>query len=337
METFSDLIEAIRKPFAFLSKVDFKKIDSLKDIDSRTISLAEKGLCLTNEPQKRNALKELIVLFQKYPSLDPNQRKTVIEKSISILESFSKPLDAYLKQTKFYDGNAHRIASAEEFLKNEEKLDQNVQYLKGVGPKVAAKLATAGIFTVGDILYFFPRRYEDRRKMQKINELVDGQKATFMGEVSDIHTVYYRGRGRGILELDVEDETGLIKAKWFNFNKAYFEGKVRMSQQIIFTGKVRVYKGRREIYHPEFEVLGKSPADSLSFGKVVPVYSEVGGLYQKTLRKIMFNAVRNYSKFRLCTLPDEICSRFNLLSPAEALLEIHCPDKRMPESGPWFV
>lgn len=326
MESFAELIDTLRKPFLFISKNSFAKLDSVKDIEKRTISLAEKGLSFTNESVKRETLKEIIVLFQGYSSLPSKKRKEIIERSLSMLEVFKTPA-AKGKDLDLYRESAHTIPSREKFLERQEKLSARVQFLKGVGPKIASKFGSADICTIDDLLYFFPRRYEDRRRMVKIADLKDGMVATFMGEVDDLHTVYFRGRKRAILEINVKDDTDQITAKWFNFNRSYFEDKVRIGASIIFTGKIKAFRERKEVYHPEFEVLGKNPNDSLSFGRVVPVYSEIGGLYQKTLRKIMYNASRNYSQLKTCVLPPSVCKKYGLLSPAEAIKEIHNPDR----------
>jgi len=327
MEDIKRLIDTIRKPFLFIHKSSYEKLSSVKELGKRTISLAEQGLSLTNEVKKRDSLKELITIFQGYESLDENKRKEAVERAILILDDLSGTKTMAMTKETFFEEAKHKISSIEKYKEFEEKLSSRVQYLKGVGPKIAAKFENSGIHTIGDILYFFPRRYEDRRKMKKIEELREDESSTFMAEIKDIHTVYYRGQRKGVLQILIADETGELTVKWFHFNEAYFKGRIRIGQKVVFTGKIRIYKGKAEMLHPEFESLGKTAEDSLSFGRVVPVYSEIGGLYQKTLRKIMFNAVKNFMQYKLCPLPPDICKQYDLMSPEEALKEIHYPDK----------
>jgi len=327
MESFESLIEALRKPFLFISKSEFSKLSSVKDLQKRTIELAEEGLKMTHESEKRDSFKKLIVIFQNYENLDLDKKKEAIEETLSLLQDLDGKPALIKPKEGFYIDEKHKLLTKEEYLKNDEKLSESVQYLKGVGPKIAEKFAKANIYTIGDLFYFFPRKYEDRRKMKKIEDLKEADQATFMGEIQDIHTVYYRGIRKKILEVLISDETGEVTAKWFNFNEAYFQGKVRIGAKAIFTGKIKAYRNKKEIHHPEFEALGKTDGDNLSFGRIVPIYVEIGGLYQKTLRKIMFKAIHTYSKLRTCFLPNEYCRKYDLLSPQEALLEIHFPNK----------
>ena len=340
MQSFIELLEAIKRPFIFLSKSSFVKISSVKELDKRTISLARKALEETPEIQKQDLLKNLIKNFEVYENADMEEKIGIIKNSISILDILEGKKQTPERKFQCFSDNKHPIFQKSDFLNHEERLSESVQYLKGVGPKIAEKFAKAGIFTVGDILYFFPWRYEDRRKMLKIAELKEDTQSTFIAEIKDIHVVYFRGMHGAVLELKIGDDTGEIIAKWFHFNRSYFEDKIKIGQMVIFTGKLKNFRGKREIHHPEFEALGKGLTDSLSFGRVVPIYTEIGGLYQKTLRKIMYGAILGHAKDKICFIPRDICMRYDLFSPEEALLEIHFPDKhaeRLLESAEHFI
>jgi len=89
-------------------------------------------------------------------------------------------------------------------------LDRDVRYLKGVGPRRAEALDRLGLSTVRDVLFHLPRGYEDRRHPRPIAGLKAGERAVVAGVIADVRFRYARGRRGGILEVDVEDETGML-------------------------------------------------------------------------------------------------------------------------------
>ena len=95
-------------------------------------------------------------------------------------------------------------------------LDTSLQYLKGVGPRRAVDLLNAGLTTVGDLLYRFPTRYEDRGQFQTVLELREGKTAAIAGTILDSHIRRTRRPQFKIFELLVEDSTGAVRATWFN-------------------------------------------------------------------------------------------------------------------------
>ncbi len=108
--------------------------------------------------------------------------------------------------------------------KTGRSLKDSIQYIKGVGPKRALLLHKLGLETAERCLYFIPHRYEDRSRVKKIGELVEGEQITFQGKVSDVHIQQLRRR-RKILEVTVQDDTGTICIKWFKFNEKYMKDR----------------------------------------------------------------------------------------------------------------
>src|SRR5262249_2692015 len=125
-------------------------------------------------------------------------------------------------------------------------------------------------------------------------------------------------------EVSLQDGTHELKLKWFHFPAGYLEEKIKRDQKLIVCGKVRQYRSKFEMHHPDFEVYSGG-VDSISFGRVVPVYREIGGLYQKQLRKILNYTVTHFSQERICGIPNSICQKEDLLSPHSAVREIHLP------------
>jgi ATP-dependent DNA helicase RecG len=204
------------------------------------------------------------------------------------------------------------------------KLALPVQYLKGVGPKMATRFAAKKISTVEDLLYFLPRTYEDRREIRKINRLEAGKIQTITGKVINAEARYY-GKKR-ILEVTVGDNTANLTAKWFKGSISYLVGTFKKGIEVIFTGNVTPNYSGKTMIHPEYEILDEDEAENLlNFKRIVPIYSETEGLHQKYFRKVMNNALENYSRYVASPIPDNICEKRNLLNIHEALLSVHFP------------
>ncbi len=213
------------------------------------------------------------------------------------------------------------------------QLDQPLDSLKGVGPRVLQKLEKLGLKTVEDALYHLPIRYEDRRRLKKINQLRDGEQDVFVAEVLAAgETVTTRSRWR-IFEVVVGDATGNISLKWFRYRKQWLQKRFPPGQKAIFIGEVKRFAGIREIHHPDAELIQKSAdidailaSDPLNFGRILPVYPLTDGLSQRQIRKIWFYLCEHYSHDLRSYIPPEIIDKYHLLPTATAIQKVHWPD-----------
>jgi ATP-dependent DNA helicase RecG len=201
-----------------------------------------------------------------------------------------------------------------------------IQYVKGVGPKLAKLFQKKGILTVEDALYFLPRCYEDRRNIKKISELKAGRKETGFGEILLSGIAFYRGKKKRVFEVVVGDGSGTITLKWFHGHERYLRERFKKGRQLIFSGDVRWFNYQREIHHPDVEVVdGDVEKDSLNFKRIVPIYSETEGLYQRTLRRLMKTILEGYANELSSPLPPEITERQGLIDFSEAFRRVHFP------------
>ena len=164
------------------------------------------------------------------------------------------------------------------------ELTTPVQYVKGIGPKLAEILATKGIATVGDLLNYLPFRYEDRLNPRGIAELRPGEMATVIGEVRN--SGLFRTRRMPIFQLTVGQGRSRLKCLWFH--GAYLQDKFKPGQLIALYGKVEQDQrsGEFQIIQPQFEMLGDADengagnndkaATSLEVGRIVPIYESAG-------------------------------------------------------------
>lgn len=213
--------------------------------------------------------------------------------------------------------------SEEEVRRCLENLSHPVQYVKGVGPKVARLLERKGIQTVEDLLFFLPRRYEDRRIVRKIENLQIGCKETIMGEVVSARVRYYR-RAK-VFEVQIGDGSGILTAKWFRGRDAYLRRAFQAGQRVILTGEVRGSLLTKEMAHPDFELIDDGEDEHLHFKRIVPVYSETEGLRQKQIRRIVRNVLDHYASCVISPVPEDVRMRRGLAGILPSLQNVHFP------------
>ncbi len=201
-----------------------------------------------------------------------------------------------------------------------------IQYVKGVGPRLAKLFEKKGILTVEDALYFLPRCYEDRSDLKKISELKAGRKETGVGEILLSGVAFYQNRRRRVFEVVVGDGSGTITLKWFHGNESYLRDRFKKGRQLIFSGEVRWFNYQEEIHHPDVEIVeGDIEKDYLNFKRIVPIYSETEGLYQRTLRRLMKTILDGYADELSSPIPPEIVERQDLIDFSEAFRRVHFP------------
>ncbi|MDD2679294.1 MAG: ATP-dependent DNA helicase RecG [Candidatus Omnitrophica bacterium] len=200
-----------------------------------------------------------------------------------------------------------------------------IQYLKGIGPKRAKVFSQAGINTVEDLLYYFPRRYEDRTNFVPVSGLKLGEIQTIKAKVLSLgQHDSWRRRSFNITEVAVGDNTGKVSCVWFN--QPYLKSYFKPGTEVILYGKVELYGSKLQMSNPEFEIISDEDDVGYSLGRLVPVYSLPEGLTQRSLRRLIKNVLDKYLVRISDALPYDIRQRNNLLNLAKSLLNIHFPE-----------
>jgi ATP-dependent DNA helicase RecG len=216
--------------------------------------------------------------------------------------------------------NFQRAPSVRESLR---VLQTPIRFLNGVGPKRAAQLESLGLVTVENLLYHFPFRYEDRRRIAKLNEATPGQEQSFAGQLIALHKKFNPRRRRNILTATLRDETGSIDLIWYRA-PSYLAKALSQDQRLLVHGKVEVGADyRRRLVHPEFEIL--EAGEEQQRPGIRPVYIHPGGLSLTILRKWLSQAVAEYVRHVPARLPPEILQRRGLLDLRQALAALHEP------------
>ena len=198
-------------------------------------------------------------------------------------------------------------------------LKQSVQYIKGAGPQRAALLRKLNIYTLEDLITYFPRDYEDRSKPKKISQLVDGEEALIeVIAISKISEVRIR-KNMVIEKLIVRDETGSCVISWFN--QKYLKGKFEIGCKYSFFGKASVKYGKIEILNPVFD----NNETNKNTGKIIPIYPSTYSLTQGSIRRAIENGLSLINENLEETLPEYLLKEYNLLDLNNAIKQIHFP------------
>jgi ATP-dependent DNA helicase RecG len=218
------------------------------------------------------------------------------------------------------------------------ELDTPVQYVKGIGPRLAEVLAGKGIHTVDDLLHYLPFRYEDRLNPRSINELRAGEMATVIAEVRT--SGLFRTRRMPIFQMTAGQGRTRLRCIWFN--ATYLRDRFKPGQMVALYGKVEedMYGGELQLVQPQFEILGESTDDgssdgaeqkaaaSLEVGRIVPIYESAGQgrLTSRWFRRIIHTALGNLSPELPDAIPAVVRRHLSLISPRDALWRVHWPE-----------
>jgi ATP-dependent DNA helicase RecG len=196
-------------------------------------------------------------------------------------------------------------------------LHDNIQYLRGVGPSVSEKLERLGITTVGDLLYHFPRDYEDRRHITYLRDAQDGQRVTCRVAVSGHSTFQHRGRRH--LRIKVADPSG--HAYLYCFNRNYLRDTLKVGSTFYLTGTASRRKGG--LLFSQFDYAFGGEDEEL---RILPLYPLTAGLSQKKLRSLTEHALNLVGDQVRDEIPENIRKGYRLKSRRELIRTIHYPD-----------
>ena len=198
-------------------------------------------------------------------------------------------------------------------------INESIQYVKGIGPKKAEKLNKLGIYTIKDLLYYFPRQFEDRSVIKKIAQLEDEEKVTVKALITNIES-YTPKKGMTITRIDVKDDTGFAKLTFFN--REYIKNTFRVGDSILAFGKVKKNGRFVELNSCELEYLSTSPKN---IGKLVPVYPLSYGITNKdimnTVRMVFENKDIKIPEY----MPEYLLKKYRLCGIDYAIKNIHFP------------
>jgi ATP-dependent DNA helicase RecG len=219
------------------------------------------------------------------------------------------------------------------------ELSTPVQFVKGIGPRLAETLAAKGITVVEDLLYYLPFRYEDRINPRTIAELSPGEMASVIAEVRT--SMLLRTRRMPIMEMTAGQGRNTLKCMWFR--ATYLKDRFQPGQMVALYGKVEQDsrgRGGLQMLQPQFEILDEAEADnagddggdsrskwrSLEVGRIVPIYEGTGRLTTRWFRRIIHSALEAIDPNLPDAIPAAIRGRLGLVPRFEAFWRAHWPD-----------
>ena len=202
-------------------------------------------------------------------------------------------------------------------------LNADITAIPGVGPSIATKLQHLSIRTVRDLLFYFPREHRDYSKLEKIANIPFGELTTTMGLIWEVEPSR-TNHGRSRTVATISDETGKLKATWFN--QPYLLKQLNMAKgsYIVITGIKQRFGNKVDFSVRSHEL--PEQGDLLNTGRLVPIYPLTEGLHAKALRRFTKWAVDHYAAMIPEHLPHVVRSEGQLLSLPDAVSHIHYPE-----------
>lgn len=193
-----------------------------------------------------------------------------------------------------------------------------LESVKGVGPKTAEQLHVSGLDTVGDLINFLPRKFEDFSEVVTIADISPG-KRTIKARCEKIETRRVR-RDMTITTATLTDNSGKLQAVWFN--QAYRVGQLKDPKtEFYFSGEFEFSYNRYQLTNPSAELVKDLPVQT---DRLLPIYPSIKGLKSQTVRKIL-DELRPFITMLPETLPEWLIASQNLVSRSDAVLRMHFP------------
>ncbi len=259
----------------------------------------------------------LLDCLEGYGPAEPESRTKKIVALFDALDSLARPPERASPSSSLPKVSRPQAETREHRL----DLREPVQYVKGVGPQRARLLKKLGINVAGDLLRYFPRDWQDRRNLTRIQDCRAGEVTTISGRVKARQTFTIR-RGLNLTKVILDDGTGQIAGTWFN--QPYLRERFPVGELVLLHGKVD-FKRTWQIMNPEFEILEEEGEEKIHTGRIVPVYPLTERLSQRVLRGILYSVVRCVSDQAPDILPQAVSQSRGFPPAHQALRDIHFP------------
>lgn len=261
------------------------------------------------------------LLCQIYDEMTNSQREKWVSRWSKLLE----PPSAVVKSPKTPNVKSSRLqkSPSQKIAAQALGLDGAVTDLRGVDTKTTAKLSKLGITTIRDALYLFPRRHNDYTQGSKVADLGPETRATIIATVWEARQVRL-GRSGNLkaTEAIVGDETGNIRVLWFG--QAFLARQLVTGTKIALSGNIEVFNKNRVLQSPDYDIISGKTLP-IHTGRLVPIYPLTEGLSARNLRRIMWQAVENWTPHVSDFMPKEVLEDLELENLPQAIAHAHFP------------
>lgn len=263
--------------------------------------------------------------FEHYPFAGLNERRKSIDNLIRVLKSETNP-----KPSK------SEISNTPELTKSAK--DTDVMYMKGVGPKIAYKLNKLGIYTVQDLMLYFPKKHIDYSSRTLIRDLKEGETTTVFGYIKSV-SAFNTQKKLSVVKVTVADESGRLDLSFFQAKSNRFmlertKSQFPINAGIMLSGKVKRnnYDGKLTFDKPTYSIMTgeflENKNSNLNIARIVPIYTVCEDLSIKVLRRAIFNAIQKYKDEIENVIPDFMREKIGLLDKKVAVEQIHFPESQ---------
>ncbi len=306
-----DNLEQIKKAVEIEVKYKYININGkTRSFSSFICSELRKEIKNTKNPKWQVLLEH----FERYPMDTLPQRKKSLERLVNVIKTETGIQPNEAKDSKL-------------------TLKSDVMYLKGIGPKIAYILNKLGISTVGDLLYYFPRKHVDYSSRTRIRDLHVGETTTVFGTIRSVEA-FTTKNNLGVVKVKITDGSGSLNLNFFSSKSNRFTLE-RMKSQfpkgsgIMVSGMVKInsYDGMPTLDKPTYSIMDDEilSSSNVNLARIVPIYPLSENLNIKTLRKAIFNTIQLFKNDIETVLPEYIIEKYNLMKKNEAIEQIHFP------------
>ena len=336
--------ERLKKALLVEAERGFQNIQGKQYIfnDFLSISLSKQPITLK---AYQNQFQELSNKFACYPKMTKEERQSLLEKTQHFLNKMQS-LCAIEKEQNISE--VHPLEITAKIQKNNSnfsqkntnnlEIQQPLKDVKGIGIKNSDRLTTLGIYTVRELLYYYPRDHIDYARQVNIRDLEPGETVTIIGKVKRFNCFSSpKNKKLTILELTLTDATGQIKISRFFAGPRFSNKGWQMLQKKIYpvgatvaaSGLVKENKYGKNLDNPEIEVLDSegSQIESMKIGRLVPVYPLTDGVGADVVRRAVFTTLPTAEKIT-DTLPEALMNKYQLIDLKNAIKHIHFPTDR---------
>jgi ATP-dependent DNA helicase RecG len=276
----------------------------------------------------------IALALKGYSDAKPDDRQAMITRALAALRGDSESANQIEEPLDEFDDADDEEAIAptrQAASKSEAKparttpvagygLDASITRLQTIGPAHAKKLQKLGVYTVNDLLYLFPRRYDDFSQLKTVSQLMYGEEVTVLLTVCEVFTRETRRAGLTVTSVVLADTTGTIQATFFN--QPFLQKQFQTGRRIVVSGRVDKDLGHLVFKQPEWEPLSK---ELLHTARIVPVYPLTEGITNRWLRRLVHSVVEFWASKVPDPMPEKIRADAQLPDLNTALREIHFP------------
>lgn len=266
--------------------------------------------------------------FEHYPFAGVNERRKSIDNLIRVLTSEAK--------AKNNEQNSNTGQAQPQHLKSAAETD--VMYMKGVGPKIAYKLNKLGIYTVQDLMMYFPKKHIDYSSRTLIRDLKEGETTTVFGYIKSV-SAFNTQKKLSVVKVAIADESGRLDLSFFQAKSNRFmlertKSQFPINAGIMLSGKVKRnnYDGKLTFDKPTYSIMTgeflENQNSNLNIARIVPIYTVCEDLSIKVLRRAIFNAIQAYKSEITNVIPDFIREKLGILDKKVAVEQIHFPESQ---------